>query len=251
MRSLDVISVNEHETFPSASLIKLLPLVELYRQAAEGRLSLAERLTVLPQQRVGGSGVLKELDPGHDLTLKETATLMVILSDNTATNMLVDRLGLDAINRTSRELRLEDTEMRYRVDFEHLMPDISRFGVATPNGIVRLLEAVVSHEIMDQAHSEGVIDIMERQQYQDMIPRHIPWNMYARDLGVDQEVWVANKTGFFMGVRTDGGIVTTPKGRYVVALLSKECTDVRFTPDNEATLALAQISKIIFDYHTT
>jgi len=244
----EVVSYNELEEFPSASMIKLLPLVELFRQAHEGRLSLSERLTVKPEQMVGGSGVLKELEPGHQLTLKEAATLMVILSDNTATNMLVDRLGLDAINRTARELHLPGTEMRHRVEFEYLMPDIRRFGVATARGMVRLLEAVARYELMDEAHSEGVIDVMQRQQYQDMIPRYIPWNMYAKDLGVDQDIWVGNKTGFFMGIRTDAGIVTTPKGKYVLALLSKDCKDERFTPDNEGTLALAEISRLLFHH---
>lgn len=236
------------ESFPSASLIKLLPLVEAFRLAYEGRLSLDEELVVRPEQMVGGSGVLKELRPGHRLTIREAATLMVILSDNTATNMLIDRLGLDACNRTVRELGIEGTELRSRIDFDYLLPDIRRFGVATPAGIVRLLEAVARYELMDAAHSEGVIDILQRQQYQDMIPRYIPWNMYARDLGLDQEIWVGNKTGFFMGVRTDAGIVTTPRGRYVLALLSKDCADHRFSPDNEGTVALARISRLIFDY---
>lgn len=123
----------------------------------------------------------------------------------------IEHLGMEAINRTAQELELPSTEMRYRVGFDYLLPDIRRFGVATARGMTRLLEAVARYELMDEVHSEGVIDIMQRQQYQGVIPRHIPWkNMYARDLGVDQDVWIGNKTGFFMAVRTDAGIVTTP-----------------------------------------
>lgn len=120
--------------------------------------------------------------------------------------------------------------------------------MATARGMTWLLEAVARYELMGKAHSEGVIEIMQRQQYQDMIPRHLPWNMYARDLGVGQDIWVGNKTGFFMGVRTDAGIVTTLRGRYVLALLSKDCQDARFTPDNEGTLALAKISRLLFHH---
>jgi len=81
------------ETFPAASVIKLPILVEAYRQVDEGRLDLSERIPLRAEDRVGGSGVLKELEPGAALTLRDLLTLMIVVSDNTATNMVIDRVG--------------------------------------------------------------------------------------------------------------------------------------------------------------
>jgi hypothetical protein len=102
---------------PTASCIKLFILLVLMRRIAAGDLTLEQRIPVLAGQQVGGSGVLKDLSAGIELPLRDVATLMIVLSDNTATNMLVDLLGLAAVNQTIRDLGLPDTTLFDRVDF--------------------------------------------------------------------------------------------------------------------------------------
>src|SRR6185369_183492 len=100
----ETIARDADEVVPTASCIKLFVLMELMRRLAAGDFTLAQKIPVLAGQQVGGSGVLKDLSAGIELPLRDVGTLMIVLSDNTATNMLVDLLGLDAVNRTIRGL---------------------------------------------------------------------------------------------------------------------------------------------------
>ena len=122
----ETISRNPDEVFPTASCIKLFVLMELMRRVERGELSLRQKVPVLARQQVGGSGILKDLSAGIDLPLRDVGTLMIVLSDNTATNMLVDLLGLDAINQTIRGLGLARTAMLNKVDFDAIGNDVSR-----------------------------------------------------------------------------------------------------------------------------
>ena len=95
----------------SASTIKLLVLAEVFRQAEEGSLSLAEGVTLTAEKRTGGDGILKELLSGHTFTLKELCTLMIIVSDNEAANLLLDRVGMDKVNQLGEDLGLTATHL--------------------------------------------------------------------------------------------------------------------------------------------
>ena len=103
------------ETFPAASTIKVPILCEVFRQAGEGRFTLADARTLKTDDQVGGSGILKDLTAGLALTVKDLATLMIVISDNTATNMLIDLVGLDAVNASCERLGLSGTRLEFRV----------------------------------------------------------------------------------------------------------------------------------------
>ena len=101
-------SIRGTERVPSASTIKLVILAEAMRRVREGELSLEQAITVTEEMRTGGDGVLKELLPGHTFTLREILTLMIIVSDNEATNILIRMLGMDSVNRMASELGLKE-----------------------------------------------------------------------------------------------------------------------------------------------
>jgi len=134
------ISRLERETFPTASTIKLTLVYELFKQADEGKIRLDETLTLDRAKAVGGSGILFELGT-PTLSIRDYATLMVTLSDNTATNILIDRLGMDNVARRMQALGLSGTKLR-----RHMMDTAAaRRGdenVSTPDEVVRLLLAI-------------------------------------------------------------------------------------------------------------
>ena len=123
------VSVNGAEVVPTASVIKLPILLEFLRQVDDGHLSLATRICPTPEETVGGSGILAQLQPGLSLTLLDVATLMIVLSDNTATNVALRLIGgVEPVNRMIAELGLRATHLCAAIDFDVIGSDIRRLG---------------------------------------------------------------------------------------------------------------------------
>jgi beta-lactamase class A len=244
----EIIERGADEIFPTASCIKFFILLELMRRVHQGELELDQTVPIMATQQVGGSGVLKELRAGLEMCLRDLATLMIILSDNTATNVLIDLLGLEAINRTIAGLGLESTRLFNRIDFERIGSDISRVAVTTAREFGRALELVANGAFLDRTSCNVVIDIMERQQYCDLLPRYLPYNPYARELKVPQSLRIANKTGFFMGVRCDTAILFLPQTTLVVAALTKNSSDRGFGAENENAILLGRSGLALYNY---
>lgn len=244
------ILIDENRVFPTASSAKIWVLVEVFKQVEEGKITLDRRVSLTPEDKVLGSGVLRDLQPGLNLTIRDLATLMIIVSDNTATNMCIDLLGIDSIRRTMRELGLADSRLNNRIDFSLLLDDAGAFAVGTCADFARAMELIAKHEILTPASCESIIDIMQRDQHLDFAPRWLPYNPYADELGVKQDIVVANKPGAISGVRADVLLVRHHATEYVLAIMSDGCGDDRWNADNEGNLALATISRMIFDYFT-
>jgi beta-lactamase class A len=243
--------VNAEQLFPTASVIKVSILAELFAQAEEGRLQLDERLAMQASDIVGGSGVLKELLPGLQLTLTDIAMLMVVLSDNTATNMLIDRLGgCDAINRRIQvEYGFSSIVLHNRVDFEKIGPDVRRFAEATPADLMRFMERLAREELVSASASREMQRIMSRQQYLDQVPRYLKVNPYARELNMQPEVGAALKTGFFPGTRVDAGILTLAnevKIAYCVA--AHGSPDLTIAPESDSAIVNGLVGKLLVEY---
>ena len=233
---------------PTASCIKLFVLMALMRRVAAGELTLEQKIPVLAAQQVGGSGVLKDLSAGIELPLRDVGTLMIVLSDNTATNMLVDLLGLAAVNQTIRDLGLSRTTMFNKVDFAAIGDDVRAFAVSTAREFGQALERIAAGSFVDRATCDTIIDIMTRQQYLDLLPRYLPYNPYARELNAPQALRIANKTGFFMGVRCDAAILYLPGRTLVAVAFTRDSRDLTFNPDNENAVFLGRVGRAIHDY---
>ena len=244
----EVVARDADAIFPTASCIKVFILLELMRRVAAGEFALQQTIPVLPEQQVGGSGVLKDLTAGTMLPLRDVATLMIVLSDNTATNMLIDLLSLAAINATIRSLGLQHTRLIGKVDFEAIGSDATRFSVSTAREFAQALEQVALGTFVNRSACDTIIGIMERQQYLDLLPRYLPYNPYARELKLPQDLRVANKTGFFSGVRCDTALLFLPRSTLVAAALTKGCPDQNFSAENEAAVFLGHIGRTIYDY---
>lgn len=227
LASRDLVLLRGDEIFPAASVIKIHILVELFKQAEEGRVDLEKTIPLRKEDKVGGSGVLMELHEGISLTLKDLATLMIVISDNTASNMLIDIVGMQNVNRRMRKFGLEKTVLGRKF---MTRCDLPPANFITPTETMLLLEGLAHGRFLRQDLNSEVLRILKRQQYNEKIPLLLP-----RDLPV------AHKTGEISGVRNDAGIVFLPERPYVLCIFSKEVTD-----ELKADAVIAKISRLIF-----
>jgi beta-lactamase class A len=223
----------ERDTFPTASAIKLAIVYELFKQAEEGRIRLDETITLDRRQAVGGTGVLVEMGT-PTLSIRDYAVLMVTLSDNTATNVLIDRLGMDRIDARMRDLGLKGTKL-----LRHMMDTAAaRRGdenVSTPDELVRLLEMM--HGPLSGAAKAGhyqmndAIDLLKK-------PKE---NRLRR--GLPEGITSADKSGELEGVRVDAGIVFAKNRPYVLCVMTTFLKD-----EAEGERAIIDISKAAYEY---
>ncbi len=251
----------EDQLFPTASVVKLPLIFTLYEDALAGRIDLSERVVYRDETKVAGSGVLQYLDDGLDPTVRDLAVLMMSVSDNTATDLLFDRVGKERIEATMDRLGLTSIRVPFDiramlmelVDMDHSKPGgydelrrLLRLSAGsggrsmipeeadrtTPADMCRLLELLESRAILDDEACTAIIELMKRIQSSTRIPGLLP-----------KGTVVAHKTGSYRRLRNDVGIVYAPNGPYAVALFARELA--RDTVDDD--VALARISLAIFE----
>jgi beta-lactamase class A len=232
---------NHTETFPAASVIKLHLLIAALEQVQHKKLSLETRLPLPAEEIVLGSGLLQKLEPGALLTLRDYLTLMIIVSDNTATNLVIDWLGgIEAINAQLEAWDLGSTRVigKLMLPPERKNPDqlAGKLHEIKPLEVVQVLDALHSGKLLEPDLRGLALEILSKQEYTEMIARLLP-----------EGTKTATKSGQIMGVRNDVGFVQGKSHSYAVALCSKGCTDLRYHIDNEAIWAIAKLSKMIFE----
>jgi beta-lactamase class A len=251
----------------AASVFKIPVVVEFYRQVEANTISMDEKIVLREKDKVPGSGVLKELSHGLEVSLLDLVELMMIISDNTATDIVGEKVGLDNVNSTLRHLGLEKTEIVADcsdilfdlIDLNDI-PDkqktvdlfrerrrgrtlggswslgIKDNDVTTPNEMLQLLEMIIKGEAAGRKSCEAIIATMHRYQtgvYR--IGKYLP----------REEVEVADKTGSLPGIRNDVAIVTLLEGggRYILSFFVREAAN-----EYAAEEAIAQISNKVFDH---
>lgn len=218
LTSGDTVFVNADLVFPQASSIKIPILVELFRQAQAGRLRLDERVEVKRAQTAPGSGVLQHFGDGTSaISLRDLATLMIVLSDNTATNILIERVGLPNVNDTLHKLGLEQTRLQRKM-METEAQRAGRENLSTPREMATLLELLHQGKALDAQHSAAVLEILK-------YPKNTPLRR-----GLPEGIPLANKPGGIPGVRCDSGIVLLAGRPYVIAVMTTYNKDVRPPP---------------------
>ena len=229
---------------PTASVIKVGIMAELYRQAGAGEIDLGQRVRVEAGDWTGGTGVLKEFMPGLEPTITDLCRLMIIVSDNVATHLLVDRLGQDRINASFREWGLETTELVWNMK---LGGDIRQYAVSSARDLGRLYELIATDGFLTPAACAAMRDHLGRQQHLEQIPRGLPYNQFATEVGMAQPVRVYNKIGNYMGVRVDAALITTPAVSFVLVTMNEGSPDHGFAIDQEGNVLNGRIGKFVFD----
>ncbi|WP_169196972.1 serine hydrolase [Devosia sp. MC1541] len=225
------IAFEADKLMPTASCIKLPMLVALYDKAERGEIDLTAPVVLEVKEQVGGSGVLKHLTAGATLSLRDYAALMIILSDNTGTNVVADAVGIDFINAKMAELGLSQTTFKTRIDFDAIGSDVRNLSESSVADFAILLEGIAKGTLISESASAAIKDIMSRQHYLDLLPRLLPYNPYAGDLGGTVDLAVSGKTGFFPGFRADTIIVDTADAQIIMAAFVYG-DDLSFLPEN-------------------
>jgi len=258
---------NEDEGFPFASVVKVNLLVELFRQVDEGKIRLDDKLIMSELIKAPGSGILQLLTPGLEMSVKDTSSLMMLISDNTATDMIFNRIGKNNVIRTMQELGLKRTIIRTTirdllfdlvglkdidpkkrtvdlynemtkpeklVDLKREKPlDIDNY--TTPRDMMVLLEKIYKGEAASKNSCNEIVELMKK--------CHTGGNRIIKYLPKD-DVKVAHKTGSLRGVVNDVGIVFPKEGEpYTICCFVKELSD---SSDGEDIIA--NISKLAYTY---
>jgi beta-lactamase class A len=235
----------------TASTIKLPILCTLESLVARGKVRWDERVVLRPEDKVTGSGVLGSLADGTDLTVRNLATLMIIVSDNTATNLVLDRITSDAVNeyldaigltatRSNRKVRGDGEQLKASSGWSRagLMEENKKYGlgVSTPRDMVTLLEMLYKGRVVSPEASKDVLDILKMQQVRGGIARHAP------------DDWVvASKSGALDALRSDVGIVYSKGGPIAMSITVDDMPVTDYSPDNMGEKLIWELATALTD----
>lgn len=241
----ETIAINADDPFPAASTIKLPILYEVFRQAGEGRFGLNDPLTVKADDVVPGSGILKDLSVGVSLPVRDITSLMIVVSDNTATNMLIDLVGLENVNRSAQQLGLTQTRLNNKL-FKGTPG--APMNAASPQDLGRLMLSLATGKLLTPEACREMMEILRRQHFTEAITRRVPDFDAFVEAGKEPIATVASKSGSIRGTRNDVGYVRARGKQYVISMMSKGCADPRFYSDNEGALLLADVSAVVYKH---
>ncbi len=248
LKTGEVVQIDPDHVVQTASVIKLAIFVEAFHQIKDGKKTLADKVIFKPDDRVMGSGVLQYLHAPLELSLGDVIVLMMVVSDNTATNLMIDQAGLANVNARIASLGLKNTYLYKKVykPAEGLMPPdqkIYGLGKTTAKEMGTLIESIERCEVADQKLCANMIHIMKGQQYRNMIPHYIEAEIDTSETPSA----VADKIGQLDAVRNDVGIVYTKNGPIVISAFTYGNKDQRWTFENEGELLIAHMAKAIVD----
>jgi beta-lactamase class A len=234
-------SYNGDERVKTASTIKIAVMIESFARVAEGRAKWTDELVLTKAARYGGSGILPELSDGLRLTLRDCLRLMMVLSDNTATNMVLDYLTTDAVNERMNSLGFKSTRIMRRVggggeSREGKEADnLKKFGLGatSPHEMVQILEKLESGTIVSKEASKEMIDLMKREQVRYAIARDLP------------DLPMASKYGALDKLRSCVALVYTKRGKVAIAITVDEMPETFWSVDNPGYLLMSRLSEIL------
>jgi beta-lactamase class A len=211
---------------------------------------MEETVPLNADDKVAGSGVIRELADGTRLSIRDLGHVMIVISDNTATNLILDRISADYVNECLEQWGFVATRSMRKIlgDGKNLKPNPSghsqqgllavnkRFGIgsSSPREMVRLLEMLERGQIVSAAASQEIIATLKRQQYKDGIGRRI-----------EAQMPVASKSGSLDALRSDVGLVYSPKGRLAIAITVDGLPNIDYSPDNPGNILIADLTALL------
>jgi len=254
LKTGQTVALKADEPVQTASVIKLALLYEAMEQVRAGKRHWDDKVTLTKENQTDGSGVLGFFDAPTTLTLKDILSMMVITSDNTATNVAIDTIGLDAVNMEMSKLGLKNTWLYKKIGkpANYTMPaDQKKFGLGktTAQEMATLMQRIVTCRLSDndaaptdadRAICGVTLHMLRSQFYRDGVPR------YLEPVDTSEEgSAIANKTGALNEVRNDVDAIATKNGLVILSIFTWDNKDQSWTDDNEAYLTTAKIAKAI------
>lgn len=234
--------LNADDVVRTASTIKVAIMVEAFARVAEGKAKWSDQLLLTTAKKVAGAGVLQEMSDGLRLTLRDAVNLMIVVSDNTATNLVLDYLTADAVNERMQGLGFKETRSLRKIGGGGVSRSGAeaaneRYGIgkSTPREMVALVERLERGQVVSKAASQEMIALLKRQQHHDGIGRTL------------RGVAIANKPGALDRLRSDVGIIYAPQGRIAIAITCDDIPEINWTVDNPGYLLLSRLSLILID----
>lgn len=233
-------ALNADERVRTASTIKIAVMIEAFARVNEGKIKWTDEVVLTKEKKVGGSGILNELSDNLHLTLRDAVNLMMILSDNTATNLVLDVVTTDAVNARMESLGFKNIKIMRKVfgggdSTAGKDPENKKYGLgmATPREMVMVMEKLERGEIISPAASKEMLELMKREQGRNAIGRSL------------HEVPLASKYGALDQLRSSVGILYTKRGRIAMAISCDEMPEVMWSVDNPAYLLMSRLSEVL------
>ena len=234
------LSIRGEETFPSASLIKVAVLVALLDEVAKGSVRLDDPLTMIARDRVGGSGVLQHMHGGLQLTVEDAARLMIVISDNTATNLLLDKLNVRTVWAKMEALGLPHTKIHSKTFLRATSVAMDSsvkygLGVTTPDETVRLFTLLHEGRAVSPQMDSLALAILRGNEDWTKLTRWLPDGATA-----------AHKSGEVDQSRADCGVLYGPDAPVALCVMTRENRDTSYAVDNPANLLIARIGAEVY-----
>jgi beta-lactamase class A len=247
LKSGDTVAIDADTPVATASVIKLPILLEAMLEVKAGKHKLADKITLQKDDVVQGSGVLQFFDTPLIITFKDALTFMIIESDNTATNLVIDTVGIKNVNERMQQIALKDTYL-YKKVFKPAtgpMPaDQKKFGLGktTAREMARVMESIVRCELKDQTLCDSMLYMLRNQQYRNLVPHYIETSDTSEGLSL-----IANKTGSLDAVRNDVAVVYSKNGPIIISAFTYDNEDQRWNNENGAELLVARMARTIME----
>jgi beta-lactamase class A len=235
-------ALNADDRVRTASTIKIAVMIEAFARVNEGKIKWTDEVVLTKEKKVSGSGILAELSDGLHLTLRDAVNLMMILSDNTATNLVLDVLTTDAVNARMESLGFKNIEIMRKVgsggeSMAGKDPENKKYGLgmATPREMVLVMEKLERGEIISPAISKEMIELMKREQGRYAIGRSL-WNLD-----------MASKYGALDRLRSSIAILYTKNGRIAMAITCDDMPETMWSVDNPAYVLMSRLSEVLVE----
>ena len=250
LQTYQTVALSPDTPVQTASVIKLAILYEALQQIRDNKVHFNDPITLTKTDQVLGSGILHFFDAPLPLTFKDVLTMMIIMSDNAATNLAIDHLGLESINARINSLGLKDTYLYKKIFTPATAPmpaDQKRFGLGktTPREISLVMDKLVSCDLGSPSRPGDAIlcavalKMLQNQFYRSSIPR------YLERLPGAAEGSIANKTGALDTVRNDVAAISTKNGLVILSVFTWDNADRSWGSDHEAELTIAKLARAI------
>lgn len=233
-------ALNPDERVRTASTIKIAVMIEAFARVNEGKAKWTDEVVLTKEKKVSGSGILTELSDGLKLTLRDAVNLMMILSDNTATNLVLDVLTTDAVNARMESLGFKQIKINRKVgsggeSTAGKDPENKKFGlgVATPREMVLIMEKLERGEIINPTVSKEMLELMKREQGRNALGRSL-WS-----------VPMASKYGALDRLRSAVGILYMKNGKVAMAISCDDMPETMWSVDNPAYLLMSKLSEVL------
>lgn len=247
LKTATKVAINADIPVPTASVIKLPILVETMYQVKAGKHELSEKITLHKDDIVQGSGVLQFFDTPLSITLKDALTFMIVESDNTATNLMIDQIGIKDVNDRIASMGLKDTYL-YKKVFKPAIgpmpPDQKKFGLGktTAKEMAEVMESIVRCDLKDPTLCDAMLYMLRNQQYRNLVPHYIETSDTSEGLSL-----IANKTGSLDEVRNDVAAVYSKNGPIIISAFTYDNQDKSWNNENAAEMLVARIAKLIME----